>query len=47
MLELLEEQVNEILDEAFPNGMPPSVVEAAIRAGRCELLDYGDGLSTE
>ena len=46
MLELLEEQVNELLDAAFPEGMPVSRVEAAVWAGRCVLIDgVGDDVN--
>lgn len=46
-MEFIEQEVLEILDETFPDGMPPSRVDAAIRTRQVRLIkgDDRDGLS--
>lgn len=37
-MELLPEEVDEILDAAFPRGMPPSLVNKAIKTRQCRVI---------
>jgi hypothetical protein len=38
-MQTLQQEIETILDEHFPTGLPPSRVEEAIKRGYCRVVD--------